>query len=178
LSIRDLCFAAQPIVRSIGGAEYVIIYNGEIYNTDELTPELKKAGYRFETTTDTKVILYAYIYYGIEFVNKLNGIFAFSIWDSGLEARVPFADHRIIEYVFNVPWDVKYRGGVEKAHNFMQVPAEYGKPWFGQLMAAPQLMAYMIHVNYWLDKYSPIKTNMSVQTYQNRNIFKIFCTIE
>ena len=34
---------------------------------------------------------------------------------SGLEARVPFADHRIVEYVFNVPWDMKYRDGVEKS---------------------------------------------------------------
>ncbi len=34
---------------------------------------------------------------------------------SGLEARVPFADHRIIEYVFNVPWEMKYQNGVEKA---------------------------------------------------------------
>ena len=128
--------------------------------------------------------------------------------NSGLEARVPFADHRIIEYVFNVPWDMKYKDGVEKsllreackdllpeelllrkkspypktynpnyeqllaqtfldiinnpnspimaftdkkkALEFIKAPAEYGKPWFGQLMAAPQLIAYMIQVNYWL----------------------------
>ncbi len=85
LSIRDLSFGAQPIVRNIGGVEYAIIYNGEIYNTDELTPELEKAGYVFETTTDTEVILYAYIHYGIDFVNMLNGIFAFAIWDGGHE---------------------------------------------------------------------------------------------
>ena len=67
--------------REIDNKEYVIVYNGEIYNTDELMPELDKAGFIFETTTDTEVILYAYIYYGINFVNKLNGIFAFAIWD-------------------------------------------------------------------------------------------------
>ena len=59
LSIRDLCFGAQPIIRNINGVEYVIVYNGEIYNTDELMPELISAGYVFETTTDTEVILYA-----------------------------------------------------------------------------------------------------------------------
>ena len=74
LSIRDLSYGAQPIIRNIDGAEYVIVYNGEIYNTDDLVPELKEAGYIFQTTTDTEVILYAYIHYGIDFVDKLNGI--------------------------------------------------------------------------------------------------------
>lgn len=132
---------------------------------------------------------------------------------SGLEARVPFADHRIIEYVFNVPWEMKRKNGVEKsllrdalkdvlpeellmrkkspypktydpkyekllkqklsdilsrpdapihalvdakkARCFMEAPAEYGKPWFGQLMAAPQLLAYMLQINEWLERYQP-----------------------
>ncbi|NLN07634.1 MAG: asparagine synthase, partial [Firmicutes bacterium] len=130
----------------------------------------------------------------------------------GLEARVPFADHRIVEYVYNVPWSMKYRNNVaksllreacrdllpeailmrrkspypktyhpeyerllsqrlqdilsnpnspiiplidkQKLLSFLQAPAEYGKPWFGQLMAAPQLVAYYLQVNYWLEKYT------------------------
>ena len=130
---------------------------------------------------------------------------------SGLEARVPFADHRIIDYVYNVPWEMKYQGGVEKSllrdafcdllppellhrkkspypktyhpgyekilisrmtdilvdsnapilplidkkkvKKFMESPKEYGKPWFGQLMAGPQLLAYFIQLNYWMEKY-------------------------
>ena len=100
LSIRDLCLGGQPMVRNIGSAEYVIVYNGEIYNTDELMPELKKAGYSFETTTDTEVILYAYIHYGIDFVNKLNGIFAFAIWDSGLERLTLYRDRVGVKPLF------------------------------------------------------------------------------
>ncbi|NLH00614.1 MAG: asparagine synthetase B, partial [Clostridiales bacterium] len=41
----------------------------------------------------------------------------------------------------------------KKVLSFLNSPSEYGKPWFGQLMAAPQLMAYMIQINYWLKKY-------------------------
>lgn len=130
---------------------------------------------------------------------------------SGLEARVPFADHRIIEYLFNVPWEMKARGGVAKAllreagrgllpdeilfrrkspypktydrnyeallagrvrdilgdssspvlpfldkkkvEHFLESPSDYGKPWYGQLMAAPQLMAYLIQVDFWMREY-------------------------
>ncbi len=100
LSIRDLSFGAQPIIRNINGAQYVIIYNGEIYNTDELKPELIKSGYHFETTTDTEVILYSYIDNGIEFVNKLNGIFAFAIWDGSKNRLVLYRDRLGVKPLF------------------------------------------------------------------------------
>jgi asparagine synthase (glutamine-hydrolysing) len=131
---------------------------------------------------------------------------------SGLEARVPLADHRILEYVWNVPWDIKCKDGVvkhllresakgllpdevlnrkkspypktynpnyeklladrliavlensssplnalvdkNKVKSFISTPSDYGKPWFGQLMAGPQMLAYMLQVNYWLEKYN------------------------
>ena len=130
---------------------------------------------------------------------------------SSLEARVPFADRALVEYIFNVPWEMKYQNGVEKAllrdackdllpeellhrkkspypktyhpgyeklliaemqhildqpdapvktfidtkklETFLEAPTEYGKPWFGQLMAGPQLLAYFIQINYWMQKY-------------------------
>ncbi|UZQ84726.1 asparagine synthase (glutamine-hydrolyzing) [Thermoclostridium stercorarium] len=100
LAIRDLCFGAQPIVRNISGKEYVIVYNGEIYNTDELTPELKREGFVFETTTDTEVILYAYIHHGIDFVSRLNGIFAFAIWDEACERLVLYRDRFGVKPLF------------------------------------------------------------------------------
>ncbi|WP_066714251.1 asparagine synthase (glutamine-hydrolyzing) [Clostridium sp. Marseille-P299] len=129
----------------------------------------------------------------------------------GLEARVPFADHRIIEYVWNVPWTMKSKDGVEKsllryackdllpdevlwrkkspypktydpnyesllrnrfieiiedpsspiltfidkekAYRFMNTTSDYGKPWYGQLMAGPQLLAYYLMIDYWLKKF-------------------------
>lgn len=129
----------------------------------------------------------------------------------GLEARVPFADHRILEYVWNIPWDMKTRDGVvksllrecgkdflpesvrlrrkspypktydtgyealvadkirclledstspvlpfldrNKVEQFLASPSDYGRPWYGQLMAGPQMLAYLWQVDYWLRKY-------------------------
>lgn len=80
LSIRDITGGGQPMVRFQNGQEYAIVYNGEIYNTDELKPDLIAAGYSFTTTSDTEVILNAFLHYGEQFVQRLNGIFAFAIW--------------------------------------------------------------------------------------------------
>lgn len=129
----------------------------------------------------------------------------------GLEARVPFADHRIVEYLWNVPWEMKCHGGMEKGllreaakgllpqeilarkkspypktydpayedllrkellqilsdgneplstlidiskvQNYISKPSDYGRPFYGQLMAGPQLLAYLIQVNHWLKRY-------------------------
>ena len=130
---------------------------------------------------------------------------------NGLEVRVPFADHRLIEYLYNVPWEYKYHnqevkgllrdafydylpdevlhrkkspypksynpsyeqmlkehlGGIlkdkaqpihqlihaEVLNKLMASSSDYGKPWFGQLMALPQMYAYLIEINYWLQEY-------------------------
>lgn len=61
--------------------KYTIVYNGEIYNTQELRNELKAFGYEFETHCDTEVILKAYHKWKEKACKKLNGIFAFAVWD-------------------------------------------------------------------------------------------------
>jgi asparagine synthase (glutamine-hydrolysing) len=94
LSIRDLSGGVQPMLRRVAGSDYIIVYNGEVYNTDELTRPLKQKGYSFETTGDTEVILYSYIEYGLDFVSKLNGIFAFAIWD-GRQDRLVLCRDRV-----------------------------------------------------------------------------------
>ncbi|AFL99348.1 asparagine synthase, glutamine-hydrolyzing [Desulfitobacterium dehalogenans ATCC 51507] len=127
---------------------------------------------------------------------------------SGLEVRVPFSDHRLVQYVYNVPWEIKFKGGVEKSllraamqdylpdkilyrkkspfpkthdphyeqlvfHLFRKrlgsgsgVLAELlqkdvlnrlinpeNKTWFGQLMGVPQLMAWLVQLDYWFETY-------------------------
>ncbi len=100
LSIRDIANGSQPMVRSSGGCEYAIVYNGEIYNTDELTPALKAAGCQFETTSDTEVLLYAYMKNGPDFVRSLNGIYAFAIWDGAKNRLMLCRDHAGIKPLF------------------------------------------------------------------------------
>lgn len=130
---------------------------------------------------------------------------------TGVTARVPFADHRIIEYLWNVPWDMKIGPGIvkyllreagrglipdkilfrkkspypktydrryelllaqnicqiaedssspillwmdiKKLETFLTSPSDYGRPWYGQLMAGPQMLAYFIQINDWLKEY-------------------------
>ncbi|MFT9849197.1 asparagine synthase (glutamine-hydrolyzing) [Aneurinibacillus sp. REN35] len=71
---------AQPMTRSRGGETYTLVYNGELYNTEELRSELLARGHRFTTTSDTEVLLVSYIEWGPECLERLNGIYAFAIW--------------------------------------------------------------------------------------------------
>jgi asparagine synthase (glutamine-hydrolysing) len=80
LSIRDLSdAAAQPMISPNG--RYVLTYNGEIYNHQELKKELVRLGHTFTSTTDTEVILYALVQWGPKALGSFNGMFALALWD-------------------------------------------------------------------------------------------------
>jgi len=92
LSIIDLHEGSQPILNESG--DTAIIFNGEIYNYQELREDLVAKGYKFKTHTDTEVILHGYEEYGEEGIfAKLRGMFAFTIWDSKKEKLFGARDH-------------------------------------------------------------------------------------
>lgn len=71
----------QPMIKTVEGRKYTLIYNGELYNTDDLRNELKECGHDFDSYSDTEVLLTSYIEWGKDCVNKLIGIFAFALYD-------------------------------------------------------------------------------------------------
>ena len=76
----------QPMVKKVDGYEFVINYNGEIYNMEELRLKLRSLGHTFETRSDVELILTAYLEWGEDCPKHLNGIFAFVIWDGKKQA--------------------------------------------------------------------------------------------
>ncbi len=89
LSIIDLSTGKQPMTQN----DCTIVFNGEIYNYIELREELKKRGHQFKTTSDTEVILHMYQEYGDNFVNDLNGMFVFIIYDKQNNKLLVAKDH-------------------------------------------------------------------------------------
>jgi asparagine synthase (glutamine-hydrolysing) len=79
LSIIDLSTGQQPISNEDGNLW--IVFNGEIFNYVELRPELEARGHRFTTTSDTEVLLHAYEEFGPQCLERLNGQFAFAVWN-------------------------------------------------------------------------------------------------
>jgi asparagine synthase (glutamine-hydrolysing) len=92
LSIIDLPGGNQPIFSD--DSRYVIIFNGEIYNHNELRKDLLKKNYPIFSRSDTEVLLYSFIEYGPDCLQKLNGMFAFAIWDN-LKKEVFIARDRL-----------------------------------------------------------------------------------
>jgi len=81
------------MIETFSFGSYVIVYNGQIYNTKELTDELKINNFEIKTHSDTEVLLKSYILYGKDVVNHLNGIFAFAILDTNKKEVFLARDH-------------------------------------------------------------------------------------
>src|SRR5262245_3410837 len=79
LSIIDLSGGKQPIFNEDGSV--VVVFNGEIYNYGDLTPDLISLGHQFNTKSDTETIVHAYEQYGDECMRLFRGMFAFAVWD-------------------------------------------------------------------------------------------------
>lgn len=94
LIVIDPAGGGQPMMFKQGEHSYVLVYNGELYNTQELRAELIACGYQFHGYSDTETLLLSYVKWGPACLEKLNGIFAFAIWD-GLRRQIFLARDRL-----------------------------------------------------------------------------------
>ena len=93
LSILDVSSAGhQPFFSE--DRRYVLVYNGEIYNFKEFYPELKSNGFDIRTASDTEVLMKLFQLHGLKMLNRLNGMFAFAIWDT-LEKKLTVVRDRM-----------------------------------------------------------------------------------
>lgn len=83
LAVIDLEGGKQPMTLRWAAENYILVYNGELYNTEELRHDLENKGHQFKGHSDTEVVLHAYAEYGEGCVERFNGIFAFAVWESG-----------------------------------------------------------------------------------------------
>ena len=80
LAVIDPTGGSQPMLFTQNGETYAIVYNGELYNTEELRQELQSLGHRFEGYSDTEVLLHSFVQWKEGCLEKLNGIYAFAVW--------------------------------------------------------------------------------------------------
>ncbi|MEE1940141.1 asparagine synthase (glutamine-hydrolyzing) [Streptomyces sp. TRM 70361] len=104
LSVIDLAGGRQPM--HVTGADDglpVIVYTGEVYNYRELRRELAGLGHTFRTTSDTEVVLHAYLEWGQEFAERLNGMYALAVWDPRGEELLLVRDRMGVKPLFYYP---------------------------------------------------------------------------
>ena len=82
LAIIDPAGGSQPMTLDWGQEAYVLVYNGELYNTEEIRRELSKLGHRFSGHSDTEVVLHAYAQWQEGCLERFNGIYAFAVWET------------------------------------------------------------------------------------------------
>ncbi|WP_130796203.1 asparagine synthase (glutamine-hydrolyzing) [Streptomyces otsuchiensis] len=100
LSVIDLEGGRQPMVTRVHGQNIVLTYSGEVYNYRELRQELIGRGHSFTTRSDTEVVLRSYIEWGTGCAERLNGMFAFALWDARTERMVLVRDRAGVKPLF------------------------------------------------------------------------------
>ncbi|WP_328383858.1 asparagine synthase (glutamine-hydrolyzing) [Streptomyces sp. NBC_00400] len=105
LAVIDPAGGTQPMTATAGpaGAPVVLVYTGEIYNFRELRRELRHLGHGFTTRSDTEVLLRAYLEWGADCVERLNGMFAFALWDERSEELLLARDHLGVKPLYYAP---------------------------------------------------------------------------
>ncbi|RCV51819.1 asparagine synthase (glutamine-hydrolyzing) [Marinitenerispora sediminis] len=104
LSIIDLPGGAQPMVAEPDKADATVLtYSGEVYNFAELRERLAARGHRFRTDSDTEVVLRGYLEWGESVVDRLNGMYAFAVWDARAERLLLVRDRMGIKPLFYHP---------------------------------------------------------------------------
>ena len=105
LIVMDPDGGKQPMIEKDSFGEYVIVYNGQIYNTKELKKTLIEHNFTFQGHCDTEVLLKSYIHYGKDVVKHLNGIFSFAIWNSNTQELFLARDHFGVKPLFYTIFD-------------------------------------------------------------------------
>src|SRR5215470_11317209 len=101
LSIIDLATGQQPLYNEDGSV--VVVYNGEIYNFQDLIPELQRLGHTFKTKSDTEVIVHAWEAWGEDCVKRFRGMFAFALWDRNRETMFLARDRLGVKPLYYAP---------------------------------------------------------------------------
>ncbi|MFC7304821.1 asparagine synthase (glutamine-hydrolyzing) [Streptomyces monticola] len=104
LSIIDLDGGRQPMTAEEDGRELACLtYTGEVYNFEELRRELESRGHRFRTRSDTEVVLRGYLEWGEDLVSRLNGMYAFALWDVRKQELLLIRDRMGVKPLFYFP---------------------------------------------------------------------------
>ena len=100
LVVIDPVGGAQPMTLTWGGEIYTLVYNGELYNTEELRRELTALGHCFSGHSDTEVLLHGYAQWGRKVAEKCNGIFAFAVWEENRQRLFLVRDRMGVKPLF------------------------------------------------------------------------------
>jgi asparagine synthase (glutamine-hydrolysing) len=105
LAVIDLPGGRQPMTAGVVAGAVTLVYSGECYNYTELRAELRRLGHSFRTDSDTEVVLRGYLEWGDEVAGRLNGMFAFAIWDTRSERLLLARDRMGVKPLYFYPTD-------------------------------------------------------------------------